>query len=135
MTFKPQFLVNSFEPKEVPSLNSVITRAYQTRIESIHKRETSGITQYIYQNMEHGEVDFSANGSFATVISYGFQNRQNKIIYVNAHAISSQFSAHVTDVTNTGISITCRPISGTGLFSQVSTATIKVFFQTIGTDP
>jgi len=132
---KPPHTIRNFDPAEVPETNKTISVAYQAKLESINKRDTSGTGQFTYQSAEHGEVDFSGTGSPTVALSFGFVEKQNKIIYASAHALSTLVSAHVTGVTSTGLTITCRSISGTANLSDVTTSTIKVFYQVIGSNP
>lgn len=135
MSLKPQNKFLSMDQKDVANLNSVIARAYQTRVESLHKREGTAVASYIYQSCEHGEVNLSANGSATVEQSFGFKEKQNKIIFASAHAISNLVTAHVTDVTATGITILMQNASAGGDISDVTSASIKIFYEVWGSNP
>lgn len=135
MSKKAPHQVNTFSPSEAPKLNQTITQVYQTKVESLNFNQTSGVSQKSYQSMEHGEVNFSGNGSANTVKSFGFGEKQGQIIYATAHASHNRLLASVTDVTLSGLTITLGLISGTANLSDVTTGTIKVWYQVIGSSP
>ncbi len=135
MTLKVPKKFMTLDKAEAPDLNRTFARSFQAKVESIHKRETTGITSYGYQSQEHGEVDFSANSSPTVARTFSLKEKQSTIIYADAHALSTLVTAHVTDVTQTAITIECRTVSGTANFSDVTTATIKVFFKVQGSNP
>ena len=136
MSFKSDPITN-LEAGSVDIINQNIARAYQVKMGSLYVREDSGINNYTFQSMEHGQVSFTATGSPTIARSFGFQEKQNKIVYANAHAISDKCIACVTDITQTGITITVRTVSGTANFSSVVTATngVSVYFQVVGSNP
>lgn len=111
MTNKVPVLVKNMDKKEAPQINRAITKAYQTRLESIQKRESSGIAPYTYQAVEHGEVNFSANGSPTVVQTFSLSQKYNTIVYAEAHAVSTNIEARVTDITQSQIEITCYPVN------------------------
>ena len=91
MTLKPPSLPKRLDESEAPDMARTITRAYQVKLESLQKREDSGIISLTYQTAEHGQVDFSANGSPTTVRTFALAQKYNSIVYVNAHAAHKQF--------------------------------------------
>jgi len=120
---------------EIPDLNRTFVRAFQAKLESLYKREPSGINSFGYQSQEHGEVNFSGTGSPTVAQTFSLREKQAKIIYADAHAMSTVVTAHVTDITQTAITIECRTVSGTANLSDVTTATIRVFYKVQGSNP
>lgn len=133
MTIRKPYTIKNMSVEEASQLDDSINRLYVNKLESRVKRDTSDNLQvHTYQVGEYGESNFSSNGSATVVKSFAFQETFSTIIYANAHAKSALTSAHVTDVTGSGITITLRSISGTAGLSGVTTATISVFWQVIG---
>ena len=81
MTIKLPFKFIDLEDDRAPDLNEALNGLYKSRIESVNKRENTGVNSFIYQSIEHGEVFFSANGSALSTLSFGFKEKQSKIIY------------------------------------------------------
>ncbi len=135
MTLKTPKKFLSLERNEVPEINRTFGRLFQSKKESLWLREGTEINPYSYQSEEHGIVDYSGTGSPTVAQTFSLKEKQNKIIHAIAHAHSTLVTAHVTDVTQTAITIECRTISGTANFSDVTTATIKVHFKVQGSNP
>lgn len=135
MTLKAPRRFVSLEEKDAPDLNRTLVRVFQAKIESLHKNENSGIGTFGYQSIEHGEVDFSHTGSATITKTYSLKEKQNKIVYANAHACNNLGVATITDVTQTAVTIVLRTVSGTANLSSVITASVKVFYQVIGSNP
>ena len=134
MTYKPPHQINKMDPKEAPNVNQNFTRAYATRLESVNKRDGTATGQFLYQSVEYGEVAFSATGSATVTNTYALAEKQNKIIYADAHALNSAIVAHVTSVTATAITIECGYVSGVD-FSDVTTGQVTVYYQVVGSNP
>lgn len=135
MTLKKPNNTKTFEQTEVVRVNQNFDTLYANKAESRYKTDVSGVNSFIYQAMEHGEVAFSGTGSATVSRTFSLAERHNVIIYANAHARSPLVTAHVVDVTGTSITIECRSVSGTGNFSAVTTATVMVFWQVVGSSP
>jgi len=137
VTLKVPSQLKSLDASTVPSVNKNFERSFQVKVESIHSYQQSSTAHvpFLYQSMEHGENTYSATGSATITKTFSLKEKQNKIIFVKAHALSTQVSAHVTDITQTAVTIECRTISGTALFSSVTTASVKVFWEVIGSNP
>ena len=135
MTMKKPTTIKEFSPGTAPKLNQNLDVLYYGKLESRWKRESSGITSYIYQSMETGEVTFSSTGSATISKSFGFKERMGTVVFAIAHSQNINTLATVTDITNTGLTIECRTVSGTADFSAVTTASFSVFFQAIGSSP
>jgi len=120
--------------EEATNLNQTITRAYSTRLESINKRTNSSTGQFLYQSTEHGELTFSATGSATVALTHNLIEKQNTIIYVNAHSTMVGINAHVTDITQTAITVTIASVSATSV-SSVTNGQITVYYQVIGSNP
>ena len=136
MTLKKPHTISKMLPIEAALLEEDLRIAYENKIESRTKRtDSTTVTVLKYQQMEHGEVDFSANGSQATQLTFNLAETHTTIVYAVAHAKSEFITAHVTDITNTAITIVAKPFSSTALFSSVTTATVKVYYQVIGSNP
>ena len=88
-----------------------------------------------YQSVEHGDVNFSANGSPATVRTFALIERQNTIVYATAHSTNTDLIATVVDVTKSSIQINVRNNSATNNFSAVTTAAVRIFYQVVGSSP
>lgn len=135
MTIKNRFKHRDLSEAETPKLNENLDVLYSHKLESKHLQTSSGTTAYTYQAMEHGLFDFSATGSPTVARSFELSERHGKIVYATAHAKSTLVTAHVTDVTNTSITVECRTVSGTANFSGVTTAAVPVYWQVIGSSP
>lgn len=150
MSAKKPNTITEITPQTVPKLNQNIDLLYSHKAESRHKNVNGTHSEMIFQSFQHGEVIFSANGSPSTVLSFGFKERQQTIIFAIAHAKSNAVTAHVTDVTNTGITIEVFPrvnIDITAVvntttatstllkFSQATTANVTIYYQVVGSSP
>ena len=137
MATKKPYVIRAMQPNEVTALNENIDRLYAYKLESLFKTEASSTQAraFVYQQMEHGECYFSANGSATVVRTFPLKDTHATVIYANAHAMHTGIAAAVTDVTATSITITARTISGTANFSAVTTATVRVFWQVVGSSP
>jgi len=135
MTLKVPFKFLNMKDERAPELNRSFSRAYSTRLESFNVRNSATINARTYQSMEHGEVSFSANGSPVTTLTFALAEKHNTIIYAEAHAISTVVVATVTDITNTSITMAMQNMSAGGDISDVTTDTIKVFYQVVGSSP
>lgn len=135
MTLKKPNNLKAFDETTVYAHNQNIDTLYGSKLESRWKREDAGVSSFIYQSQECGEVTFSATGSPTISKSFGFKEKQDTIVFAQAHAKSTLVTAHVTDVTASGITIECRTVSGTGNFSSVTTAVVSVFYSVIGSNP
>jgi hypothetical protein len=118
-----------------PRADQNFSRLYSHKLESRFKKVSSGTLSLLYQSLEAGETTFSATGSATVSKSFGFEEKQGTIVFAMAHAKSPLVTAHVTDVTQTGITIECRTVSGTAAFSAVTTAAISVYYAVIGSSP
>lgn len=135
MSLKAPHLFKTLGQEEVPDINQALIRAYQTRVESINKNNAGADQKLTYQSMEHGEVSMSPNGSPTISQVFGLIEKQNTIVYVNAHSTSEDVHAAVTANGNTSITITLRTISGTANFSDVTDGPVTVFYQVVGSSP
>jgi hypothetical protein len=135
MTLRVPFRFKSLLQPDVPQLNRTLSRVYETKLESLYHRSGTSIQALVFQSQETGNVTFSANGSPVVVQTFAFAEKQGKVLFANAHAMSSEICAHITDVTQSQIEITCRPISGTANFSDITTASVRVYFHIIGANP
>ncbi len=158
MTMRVPNKLKTIEAKDVAHVNQNFEQGFATRLESIHNTTDSGTTPYLFQSMETGQVTYSATNSATVVKSFGFKEKKGTILFAMAHAKHEQFTAHVTDVTSTGItiSVVCRPlnpqvsaqafisatgitISATGtvlstLFSAITTGAVTVWYCTVAAD-
>ena len=134
MTARKPFTVKKMTKEEIPQINKTIDVLYTNKLESQWLRSSGSISSYVYQATEHGIVTFSATGSATVAQTFALKEKHNRIVHVHAHASSEVVTAHVTDITKTSISITCRTISGTAGFSAVTSASIPVYYQVIGSD-
>lgn len=159
MPIKLPYTITKVDDKQVPHMNQNWERLYSHKLESHHKRESTGTTSYVHQFAEHGQVSFSATGSPTVALTFALKEVHENVVYVNAHALSTQVSAHVTDITQTAITITCRVMDAKGTdagvsgtititdsaatfdltasfsdinFSNATTASVTVFYQVIG---
>lgn len=145
MTTKAAFVIKKVNTENPREIDHNFQEVYATRLESKWKRDSSGIAAYTFQSQETGEVDFSANGSPVTTLTFALKEKQQTVIYAVAQARSLGVTAHVTDVTQTAITIACAPrlvwdqAVSTSLalmnFSQATTATVKVYYCVVGSNP
>lgn len=162
MTMKVPNKLKTIEAKDVAHVNQNFEQAFATRVESIHHTTNSGSTPYLFQSIETGQVTYSATGSPTVTKSFGFKEKKGSVLFAQAHAKHAQFTAHVVDVTSTGITIdvVARPInpqvsvqtfiSATGItvtatgtllvsatavtFSSITTAAVTVWYSVIGAE-
>src|SRR3990167_2024934 len=134
MTLKKRTTIKAFTPENIPALNDNLDTLFTVKAESRWARNTSEAKGYAFQSFEHGFVNFSANGSAITTRTFALVENKGTIIYACANAMSEQFRSFVTDVTNSHIIIGTTPVSQTDSFSSVTTATVRVFFQVVGSD-
>jgi hypothetical protein len=84
------------------NIDDNVKRAYQIKVEAINFNANGSATSKLYQSIETGKVIFTASGER----SFGFQEKQHEILYVNAHLIGESASiAKVMSVTSTGLTI------------------------------
>jgi hypothetical protein len=134
MTARKPYNIKKMSPEESDPLNRTLDKLYSHKLESKWKRETSGITSYVYQQQECGEAVFSATGSPTVARTFSLQENHSRIIYAMAHAKSTEIIAAVTDVTASSITITCKTVSGTANFSNVTTAVVSVYYTVLSSD-
>ena len=120
---------------EVANMNKILSQVFRAKLESIWKMDDSGITPYAYQFIERGEVSFSANGSAVITKTFSLHEVHPVRMTGNAHAMSDVVIAHVIDLTQTSITISLQNVSGGGLVSSNTTATVKVFYEAVGSAP
>ena len=135
MTLRKPHNIKKVTSEEATMLNENYDRLFQSKLES--RFYTSGSDTFIknYQSMELFRFTASANGSPTTVITVPLKAVHDQVLFAQANAISPLMFAHVTDVTNTSIEVSVRSISGTANFSAVTTATISIQLQVIGSQP
>lgn len=137
MALRKPYTLKQFVDAEVPRLEETLTKAYRVKLESFRFRDPSAsmTIEHGYQTMELGQVLVSANGSQGVQVSVALAERNNYILYANAHAQHSAIIARVVDVTQSSISIEASLVSSTGVFSSVTSGPVKVFFQVVGSSP
>lgn len=137
MTVKKRHTHKSLGATEVHQLNENLDSLYSHKIESrfSYRPSASASVAAIFQAMETGEATFSATGSATVARTFSLAEQHGSILFAQAHAKSTLVTAHVTDVTSTAITIECRTVSGTALFSSVTTASISVWWSVIGSSP
>ena len=137
MPIKKPYTIKALTAQDVPHIDENFNLLYKNKLECRFKYEGSStaVAYYINNFTELGQISVSANGSPTIVKSIPLQERSERVLFAEAHAISPLVSAHVTDITGTSITIEARTISGTANFSAVTTASIIVFFQYIGSNP
>jgi len=134
MTLKKRTTIKAFTPENIPALNENLDALFTVKAESRWARNTSEAKGYAFQSIEHGFVNFSSNGSAVTIRVFPLAEKKGTIIYANANAMSDQIRAFVTDVTSSQISIGVESISQSDGLSNVTTGTIRVFYQVVGSD-
>jgi hypothetical protein len=136
MTFRPKHTYRQLDEQEASKLNDDLAQLYKSRVEGYFHREQSStaIAVFPYQAIETGEVTFSANGSNTVTRSFGFHDAYGKICAYNAHARSVGITAHVVDITSTGITIECKSVSASS-FSSVTNSPIAVSYYVVGANP
>ena len=134
MAIKKPYTIRALTDKEVPNINQDFDILYSHKLESRWKNEFSStaLESNLYQVVEYGEVAFSANGSAITTRTFSLAETHGRIIYANAHARFRGAIATVTDVTGTAITIDCAAMTATNNLSALTTATIRVFYQVVG---
>lgn len=134
MSLNVPYRFRAFISSDAGKLNENFSRVYAVKLESrwhYDASSTAGVS-YLYQGMELGEANFSANGSGTIVKSFPLVDIYGKILFATAHAKNSAAIAYVSDVTGTSITIEVRTVSGTAGFSSVITASVPVYWQVIG---
>jgi len=134
MTLKKPHYIRTFNDQEATKVDENFNRAYTNKIEGRFKRTTSGVESFVFQSIETGEANFSGTGSPTVALTFALAEPMNNVLHVNANAQSTLVTAHVTDVTNTSITITARTVSGTADFGDVTTA-VLVQWMVIGSNP
>jgi hypothetical protein len=134
VTARKPYNMKKMGPEEGDALNRNLDTIFSHKLESKWKREGTTITPFVYQQQECGEVDFTATGSPTVALTFALQEKHSRVIFAQAHAKSTLVTAHVTDITATSITVTCRTVSGTANFSSVATATVKVFYSVVSSD-
>lgn len=132
--------IRKFHTIRDPEVDENFNRLYTNKIESRFKRDgVSGSQTLIktFQYIETGDGLFSANGSATTERSFPLQERPTTIVYAQACVRDARFLAHVTDITQSSITIACTAWSQTAgrFFSHTTTATVRVEYLVIGSSP
>lgn len=136
MPLKQPHTIKKVDQSEADFLNRDLQILYESKIESREYNENGSQKDYIYQSIVHGQGVFSATGSATIVRSFGFQNKFNNVLYATAHARSADVTAHITDVTASGVSITLRDADSTAVISAtITTGQITVYYQVVGSTP
>jgi len=121
-----------------PPTDENFNEAFRLKMESqfVYNGSASATVVKSYQSSYSGYFDVSGTGSATVDKTIGFSQRQTDITYVNAHALNTSARAIVTNVTATGITINIAPILlATTAISNVTTATIRVYFELRSSNP
>lgn len=137
MTIKKPHTLKTLEKDEANALDHNFRLLYEGKLESRVYRDSSQSGSVIrpYQFQELGRGIFSGTGSATVTKSFALTETFENILFAEAHAISSQIMASVTNVTASSITIDARGVTSTANFSAITTAAIPVFFKVIGNSP
>lgn len=135
MSSKKKHTIRALEASEAPKVDENFSHLYSVKMEGSQYNDSGTVTVESYQTMECGQARFSANGSAITTRTFALAAKHTSILYADAHAVSSLVEAHVTDVTQTSITIAAFGVTATGNFSAITTASVLVYFQVVGTNP
>jgi len=133
MTIKKAHTITRFNDSAAPLLEENVQRLYVNKVESRFRRDSATVSQFSYQSIEHGLFSVSAAGVSSITTTLPLAETHNTIIWAVAHARSAGITAHVTDVTNTSISVTVTSPAAT--LSAVTTSSFIVQYQVIGSSP
>ena len=134
MSLKKPYTIKTLQPEEATQVNINFDRLYSTRIEAIKHRDltaSAGINKS-YQSIETGIFSVSANDSAVIVKSLPLMDSYKDILYANGNALHSSIEVRVTDITQSGISF---DIIATAVFSDITTATVKINYLIVGSSP
>jgi len=132
---KPHYIAR-LDDDSAEQLDENVDSLYEKKAEShmYYKGSASETIVKAYQSQQMGDGLFSATGSPTVTKTFPLPEKQVDVIYVTAHACTNLFTAHVTDVTQTSVSVTIQNKSGAGNISANSTEACRVFWQVIGSN-
>lgn len=139
MSIKKPYTIKNFEQSEAPALDENTRRLYECKVEArLFTDDISASASVIksYQSIEHGQFRVSATGSATVVSVKPLKDGDEPVLYANAVCVSSLLASHVTDVTNTAITITTIAVSGSGQsISSITSGSLMVMYQVVRSSP
>ena len=130
-------IIKSLQDGSVPAVNENFRKLYEKKVEAgrFFDGSSSQTVFKIFPELEVGRLSFSATGSPVVSKVIQFDQPRDTILWVQAHAVSNNITAHISNVTNSQITVSARSISGTADFSDVTTDTVSVFFAVLSSNP
>jgi len=135
VTLKKPHAISKMDQAEASLLEEDLRVLYEHKLESVACTVSASENTMIYQRQEIGENNFSATGSPIVSRTFAFQSTFDQVIYATAHAMSTDITAHVTDVTASSITVAIRDADGTDNICAITTGTIMICFQVVGSNP
>lgn len=121
---------------EADQLDQNVNLLYENKVESRFQNNNGTNRELTWQSAFHGSVLYSATGSATIARTFSLPEKIGTVVYVSAHCISSELSAHVTDVTQTAVTIVLRDADSSGVVSAIlTTGQVRVYYQVIGSTP
>lgn len=118
-----------------PGVDENFNDLYRNKIEGRYANVHGTATARTFQSIQTGMVDATATGSATVTVTVALPEPLGEEVYVAANARSPLVIAAVTNVTQSQIEIQLRAPSGTANYSDVITATLRVNWMAIGSQP
>lgn len=132
---KPNTLTK-VDKSEADQLDQNVSLLYENKIESRFQNNNGTSRELTWQSMFHGQVLYSATGSATISRTFNIPEKIGTVVYASAHCMNVELAAHVTDVTQTAITIIVRDADSTANVSAViTTGQVTVFYQVVGSTP
>lgn len=132
---KPNTLTK-VDSTEADQLDQNMRVLYENKIESRFQNNNGTNRELTWQSAFHGSVIYSATGSAVVSRSFVIPEKIGTVVYASAHCVHVNLSAHVTDVTQTAITIQVRHADSTATVSSViTTSQVTVYYQVVGSTP